>query len=82
MQPLVDFILDGRLFAAKMWTAIPRVGEVVLLKDGKVWAEVTQVVWGDDSSAKASGIDRQWIQVLCKTMELQGMPNVQIEAGA
>jgi hypothetical protein len=68
MQPIVEFILDGKLFAARTWQVIPRVGEVVLLKNGEVWAEVTQVVWGDDSKVPI-GIERQWVQILCKTIE-------------
>lgn len=67
MQPIVEFILDGKLFAERNWAIIPRTGEIVLLKKGEVWAEVTQVIWGDDSTV-LSGIKRQWVQVMCKTI--------------
>jgi hypothetical protein len=70
MQPIIDIVLDGSRFASRTtWTLIPRVGEVILLKNGEVWAKVTQVVWGDDSAASAAGLERQWIQVLCKTID-------------
>lgn len=68
MQPIVEFILDGKLFASRNWAIIPRSGEIVLLKKGSVWAKITQVVWGDDSQAP-SGIERQWVQLVCKTIE-------------
>jgi hypothetical protein len=67
--PIIDIILDGAPFTSLFsWTLIPRAGEIVLLRNGDVWAKVTQVVWGDDSAAKSSGLDRQWIQILCKTI--------------
>lgn len=68
MNPVVDIILDGERYAARNWTIIPRVGEIVILKGGEVWAEVTQVVWGDDSAAGQFS-NRQWIQLICKTIE-------------
>lgn len=68
MEPIIDFILDGELFSSRPWKIVPRVGEIVLLKNGEVWTEVTQVVWGDDSAAPPSS-KRQWIQILCKQIE-------------
>lgn len=68
MEPVVDFILDGELFASRLWKMIPRVGEIILLKNGDVWAEVTQVIWGDDSKSRSS-MNRQWIQVVCKQID-------------
>ena len=29
----INFVLDGRPYAARMWPAVPRVGEVVMLRD-------------------------------------------------
>lgn len=71
MKPIIDIILDGELFACREWEIIPRVGELVLLKKGDVWARVEQVLWGDDSAAPSS-INRQWIHLVCKKT---GRPN-------
>lgn len=69
MQPLIDFIVDDELFASRStWGVVPRVGDTVLLKGGKVWVEVTRVVWSDDSAAEAHKLNRQWVQLLCKTI--------------
>ena len=70
MKPLIDFILDGRPFAMRnTWDAIPRVGDTVIFKNGEVWADVVRVIWGDDSAASSVSIKRQWVQILCKTIE-------------
>lgn len=68
MNPVVDIILDGKIFGMRTWTIIPRIGEIVLLKNGEVWAKVKQVVWGNDSKAPP-GVERQWIQLLCETID-------------
>jgi hypothetical protein len=69
MKPLIDFIVDGKNFAMRdSWDVIPRVGDTVILKGGKLWVEVTRVIWGDDSRAEAARLDRQWVQLLCKTI--------------
>lgn len=69
MQPLIDFIVDGKLFASRStWDIVPRVGDTVLLKGGKVWVEVSRVVWSDDNAAEAHKLHRQWVQLLCKTI--------------
>lgn len=79
MQPIIDFIVDGVLFGSRnKWSLIPRVGDTVLLKGGKVFVEVQRVIWGDDS-ATPSGVDRQWVQVLCKTID--GAPAASGEEG-
>lgn len=65
MKPLIDFIVDGQKFAMRnSWDTIPRVGDTVILKGGEVWVEVTRVIWSDYSAA----IERQWVQLLCKTI--------------
>lgn len=70
MKPLIDFILDGKLFAMRnTWDSIPRVGDTVIFKNGEVWADVVRVIWGDDSAASSASIERQWVQILCKTVE-------------
>lgn len=65
MDPIIEFIVDGKLFAQRNWRLIPRVGEIVLLRNGEVWVEVIQVYWGDDSAAPAA-TERQWVQLACK----------------
>lgn len=68
----IDIVLDGKLFAARTWESIPRIGEVLILKQGTVWAQVTQVVWGDSTRSAYSVLhpnDTQWIQLLCKTID-------------
>ena len=70
MLPIIDIRLDGKKFAMRnTWALIPRVGDTVILKNGAVWATVTRVVWSDDSAALGAGLERQWIQVLCKTID-------------
>jgi hypothetical protein len=71
MLPIIDILLDGRNFAIRnTWALIPRVGDTVLLKNGEVFAEVTRVVWSDDSAATGAGLPgRQWLQLLCKTID-------------
>lgn len=66
MKPAVDIYLDGKKFAFRNWEIIPRPGDVVLLSNGEIFAEVTRVFWGDDSSYPG---DRQWVQITCKTIE-------------
>ena len=69
MLPFIDILLDGKKFAMRnTWALIPRVGDTVILKNGGVFAEVTRVVWGDDSAATGGGLERQWVQLLCKTL--------------
>jgi len=69
MKPLIDFVVDGKQFAMRnTWDIVPRVGDTVILKGGEVWVEVTRVIWGDDSQAEAARLDRQWVQLLCKTI--------------
>jgi len=68
MPPMIDFIVDGKRFAARNWELIPRVGDTVILGNGKVWVEVTMVIWADDSAAPSS-FERQWVQILCKTID-------------
>lgn len=67
MGPAVDIILDGKKFAFRNWTIIPRVGDHVLLKNGEISALVESVIWGDDSACRHT--ERQWIQLVCKTAE-------------
>ena len=67
MDPIVEFILDGELFAQRNWKIIPRAGEIVLLNNGEIWSEVTQVIWSDDSQARHT--ERQWVQIVCKIIE-------------
>lgn len=67
MEPVVDIILDGKKFAMRNWGIIPRVGDTVILKDGEIFAEVSRVVWGDDSACRHK--ERQWVQLVCKTIE-------------
>ena len=70
MLPIIDILLDGKKFAIRnTWTLIPRVGDALLLKNGEVLAEVTGVIWSDDSAANAAGLERQWVQLLCKTID-------------
>lgn len=69
-KPLIDIIVDGELFAMRnSWDAVPRVGDTVILKGGEVWVEVTRVIFSDDSAAAYAGLDRQWVQLLCKTIQ-------------
>lgn len=67
MDPIVDIIIDGALYASRTWTIIPRVGEIVIFNDAKVQAKVTDVVWGDDTRAPRGA--RQWVQVACVTFK-------------
>ena len=70
MLPIIDILLDGKKFAMRnTWALIPRVGDTVILKNGEVFAKVTRVYWSDDSSANAAGLERQWVQLVCKTVE-------------
>lgn len=48
---------------------MPRVGDTVILKGGEVWVEVTRVIWCDDSATSGAGLERQWVQLLCKTID-------------
>lgn len=65
MEPIIDIILDGKLFTSRnIWKITPRVGEIILLKNGTVFAEVKQIVIGNDSANK----NRQWIQLACETL--------------
>jgi hypothetical protein len=69
MKPLIDFIVDGKQFAMRNnWDVVPRVGDTVILKGGEVWVEVTRAIWSDDSQAEAALLDRQWVQLICKTI--------------
>jgi hypothetical protein len=68
IDPAIDIILDGKRFAFRTWPIIPRVGDNILLRDGEISAVITRVVWGDDSSYHGPG-ERQWIQLVCKTIE-------------
>lgn len=72
LRPIVDFILDGKLFASRDWDIIPRKGEIVLLRNGEIFAEVLQVIWGDDSATPRS-LKRQWIQIVCKQVEKESL---------
>ena len=70
MLPIIYILLDGKKFAMRnTWALIPRVGDTVILKNGEVFAKVTRVYWSDDSSANAAGLERQWVQLVCKTVE-------------
>lgn len=68
MEPIIDFIVDGKRFATRNWGSIPRVGDIVIWKGGEVWVEVTKVIWSDDSAMPAS-IDRPWVQISCKLID-------------
>ena len=68
MEPIVEFIMDGKLFASRSWIIIPRIGEIVLLRNGEIFAEVQNVFWGDDS-ASPSSMKRQWVQIICKQVD-------------
>lgn len=67
MNPAVDIYLDGEKFAFRTWEIIPRKGDMVILKGGEIFAEVTGVFWGDDSSYHGPG-ERQWVQLTCRTV--------------
>lgn len=68
MKPIIDIILDGKIFGQRNWEIIPRAGDTILLKDGEIYATVKQVVWGDDS--RAAPHERQWVQIVCTKDEL------------
>ncbi len=68
MRPLIEFIVDGEKYAARTWEQIPRAGDTVILAGGDVWVEVTRVIWADDSGTPHDP-DRQWVQILCKTID-------------
>ena len=72
MKPAVDIYLDGKKFAFRTWEIIPRVGDILLLRNGEIFAEVTCVFWGDDNSAPE---DRQWVQIACKTVDREAYTN-------
>ena len=74
MGQIVDFILDGELYAQRRWKTIPRVGETILLKNGEIFAEVRHVVWGDETPE----LKRQWIQILCKTITPTDLSNAKV----
>ena len=65
---LVDFVVDGKRFASRNWNSIPRVNDHVFLNDGNLLVKVIEVVWGDDESTANPILDKQWVQVLCKTI--------------
>lgn len=68
--PLIDFLVEGKRFAVVSdWLHVPRVGEFVLIRDGEICLEVVRVVWSEDSSARAAGLERQWVQLVCKIVE-------------
>jgi len=68
MSNIIDFIVDDVQFASRTWDTVPRVGDTVILQDGKTWVEVEKVIWADDSSAPRS-MKRQWAQLLCKKID-------------
>lgn len=68
--PTIDIFLDGEKFDLRNnWTFIPRVGDTVLLKNGKILAEVAKIIWGEESYYYNGPDSRQWIQMFCKTIE-------------
>jgi hypothetical protein len=71
MLPIIDIVLDGQLFAMRdNWALIPRVGDTVILKNGEIFAEIKRVVWGEDTPfSSASGNPRQWVQLVCETID-------------
>ena len=69
MKPLIYFVVDGKKFAMRnSWDVVPRVGDTVILKGGEVWVEVTRVIWSDDTAAASAALERQWVQLLCKSI--------------
>lgn len=65
MDPIVDILVDGKPYAIRNWREIPRVGDIINLKNGEVWGKVHAVVWSDDTACHHT--ERQWIQLLCTT---------------
>lgn len=63
MKPLIEVLIDGRVFAQRNWDDIPRVGDTLILKDGEVWVTVNGCYWSNDSQVKHE--DRLWIQLDC-----------------
>jgi xanthine/CO dehydrogenase XdhC/CoxF family maturation factor len=61
----IDIIRDGKRYAYRTWSHVPRVGDVIQLDGGKVHVEVERVVWADDDQR----IHNCWAQLLCKTVK-------------
>lgn len=71
--PVIDIYLDGKRFAMRTtWHHVPRVGDTLLLRDGEVWGEVVTVIWGDDTARDSAHLERQWVQILCMSVEPVG----------
>ena len=70
---LIEFILNSKHYASRTWDSAPRIGETVLLNDntvesGKIWCQVTNVIWADDERAFAPK-NGQWAQVICNVIK-------------
>lgn len=46
MKPVtIDIYLDGALYGMRSWHHVPRVGDIVALRSGALYAEVKRVLW-------------------------------------
>lgn len=63
----IQIFLDGKMYAARMWPAVPRVGDDIglALKDGEIVAKVKRVVWLRDRRS----LDRCAVDLYCETGE-------------
>jgi hypothetical protein len=62
----IDIIVDGQLFGRKARLNVPRAGDVIQLREGKLHVEVRRVVWAD--AGDDSDIYDYWVQLLCETV--------------
>jgi hypothetical protein len=61
----IDIFRDGKRYAYRTWSHVPRVGDTIQLEGGKTHVEVLRVVWADDDAKDHNC----WVRLLCKTVE-------------
>lgn len=61
----IDIFRDGKRYAYRNWSHVPRVGDTIQLEGGKTFVEVVRVVWADDDAKDHNC----WAQLLCKTVK-------------
>ena len=63
----LSIILDGEPFAIRFWTAVPRIGDSICLKDGTVKARIMECCWGTSSDSEKSIALR--VSLVCETIK-------------
>jgi hypothetical protein len=67
MKTTIDISVDGQLFARRFWALIPRVGDVVMLRQGEIAVRVACVVWSED--VPPAPLNSQVVNLFCKTVD-------------